>query len=63
MSCWDAVPETRGASQPAFTVSSHGAPQPMGQGTAMCLAVRVSSFNFGMPQGTLTSERKWRGKH
>ena len=63
MACWDMRPETRRASPPACTILRHGASQPVGKDMALCLAVRISSFNFGMPQTMLTSTRQWRRMH
>ena len=55
--------QTRGAPQPAFDIYPHGAAQPVGTDVAQCVGIRVVSFNMGMPQSMLTSERQWNRRH
>ena len=63
MNVWDLPEETSGASQPAFNTYPHGAAQLVGGDVAECVGIRVVSFNFGMPQSMLESERRWNRQH
>ena len=64
---WHLLDETSGASQPAFNICRYGAAQPVGRDVhehvAQCVGIRVVSFNMGMPQSMLTSEKRWHQQH
>ena len=64
---WHLVDETSGASQPAFNICPYGAAQPVGRDVyehvTQCVGIRVVSFNIGMPQSMLTSEKRWHQQH
>ena len=63
MLAWASRPETPGASPPGLALDTHGASQPVGDGVVTCPALRIVSFNFGIEQNMLTSERQWAQKH
>ena len=52
MDTWGIAEEPSGASQPAFQIY----PLP----DARCVSIKVVSFNMGMPQSMLESDRSWR---
>ena len=60
---WGRVDQINGAHQPAFGTYTHGAAQPVGEDEAKCVKIKVASFNLGMPQNMLTSQRQWPQKH
>ena len=63
MAAWASQPETPGVSPPGLALHTHGASQPVGDGVVTCPALRIVSFNFGIEQNMLTSERQWAQKH
>ena len=52
MDTWGIPEEPSGASQPAFQIYSLP--------DARCVSIKVVSFNMGMPQSMLESDRSWR---
>ena len=61
---WNVLDETSGASQPAFNMYPYAAAQPVaGDVEAQFVGIRVVSFNMGMPQSMLDSDRRWRTQH
>ena len=52
MDMWGIPEEPSGASQPAFQIYSLP--------DARCVSIKVVSFNMGMPQSMLESDRSWR---
>ena len=61
---WNVLDETSGASQPAFNIYPYAAAQPVARDVeAQFVGIRVVSFNMGMPQSMLNSERRWRTEH
>ena len=63
MAVWTLNVDTTGASQAAFDIYPHGADQPVGEDVAQCVGIRVVSFNFGIPQTMLESDRRWNRQH
>ena len=55
--------DTSGASQPAFNTYPCCAAQPVGGDVVHCVELEVVSFNFGMPQSMLESDKRWNQKH
>ena len=55
MDTWGIPEEPSGASQPAF--QTYSLPD------ARCVSIKVVSFNMGMPQTMLNSERRWNTEH
>ena len=61
---WNVLDETSGASQPAFNIYPYAAAQRVaGNVETQFVGIRVVSFNMGMPQSMLNSERRWRTEH
>ena len=61
---WNVLDETSGASQPAFNIYPYAAAQSVaGDVEAQFVAISVVSFNMGMPQSMLDSDRRWRTQH
>ena len=63
MDTWGILDEPSGASQPAFKIYPYGAAQPVKGDLAKCVGIKVVSFNMGMPQTMLESERRWHRQH
>ena len=67
MNFWSVLEATNGASESAFKTYRHGAAQPVScipsDHVAECVGIRVVSFNFGMPQSMLESDRSWNRQH
>ena len=64
MDTWGLADEASGASQPAFNIYPDAATQRVaGNVEAQFVGIRVVSFNMGMPQSMLDSERRWRTQH
>ena len=63
MDTWGIPDEPSGASQPAFNIYPYGAAQPVKGDLAKCVGIKVVSFNMGMPQTMLESERRWHRQH
>ena len=59
MDTWGIPDEPSGASQPAFQIYPYGIPQPVEGELARCVGIKVVSFNMGMPQSMLESDRCW----
>ena len=67
MSFWGLPDDTAGGLRDAFRTYRHGAAQPV-SGTPSdhvvdCVGIRVVSFNFGIPQSMLQSDRQWNSRH
>ena len=61
---WNVRDETSGASQPAFNIYPYAAAQRVaGNVETQFVGIRVVSFNMGMPQSMLNSERRWPTEH
>ena len=61
---WNVLDETSGASQPAFNIYPYAAAQRVaGNVETQFVGIRVVSFNMGMPQSMLNSQRRWRTEH
>ena len=61
---WNVLDETSGASQPAFNIYPYAAAQRVaGNVETQFVGIRVVSFNMGMPQSMLDSDRRWRTQH
>ena len=61
---WNVLDETSGASQPAFNIYPYAAAQRVaGNVETQFVGIRVVSFNMGMPQSMLDSDRRWRTTH
>ena len=61
---WNVLDETSGASQPAFNIYPYAVAQPVARDVeAQFVGIRVVSFNMGMPQSMLDSDRRWRTEH
>ena len=59
MDTWRIPDEPSGASQPVFQIYPYGIPQPVEGELARCVGIKVVSFNMGMPQSMLDSDRCW----
>ena len=59
MDTWRIPDEPSGASQPVFQSYPYGIPQPVEGELARCVGIKVVSFNMGMPQSMLESDRCW----
>ena len=61
---WNVRDETSGASQPAFNIYPYAVAQPVARDVeAQFVGIKVVSFNMGMPQSMLDSDRRWRTQH
>ena len=61
---WNVLDETSGASQPAFNIYPYAVAQPVARDVeAQYVGIKVVSFNIGMPQSMLDSDRRWRTQH
>ena len=63
MDTWGIPDEPSGASQPAFQIYPYGITQPVEGDLARCVGIKVVSFNMGMPQSMLESDRCWHRQH
>ena len=64
MEVWSLLDETSGARQPAaFKTYRYGAAQSGGGDVPQCVGIRAVSFNIGMPQTMLQSDRRWQRQH
>ena len=67
MSYWGLPDDAADAPGDAFTTYRHGAAQPVSgipsDHLVDCVAIRVVSFNFGIPQTMLQSDRQWNNRH
>ena len=67
MSFWGLPDDAAAAPRETFKTYRHGAAQPV-SGTPSdhvvdCVGIRVVSFNFGIPQSMLQSDRQWNNRH
>ena len=61
---WNVRDETSGASQLAFNIYPYAVAQPVARDVeAQFVGIKVVSFNMGMPQSMLDSDRRWRTQH
>ena len=61
---WNVLGETSGASQPAFNIYPYAAAQRVaGNVETQFVGIKVVSFNMGIPQSMLNSERRWPTEH
>ena len=63
MAAWASQPETPGVSPPGLALHTHGDSHPVGGGMVTFLGLRIVSFNFGIEQNMLKSDRQWAQKH
>ena len=61
---WNVRDDTNGAPQPAFNIYPYAVAQPVARDVeAQYVGIKVVSFNIGMPQSMLDSDRRWRTQH
>ena len=67
MSFWGLPDDAAAAPREAFKTYRHGAAQPVSgvpsDHVVDCVGIRVVSFNFGIPQSMLQSDRQWNSRH